>query len=441
MQLLNFLKVSALSIVLILIYVSCQLSTILNVKYFGVFYAPFALLVVTMMAPLWLLYLSDKSIAKSSNQANSVNHKYYKKPIFRILLLAVASISVFYHIAPIDLAFDTNPLPTKNSDVIQQLEHLFDGFVRGKQPYTSVSTMEWPPFPVYMPMHWLPIGIGRGLEIDVRWGGYILFVLIYIIAVSLIAFKKNISFGHILFFAVFPFLFFKVPLSFRPEDINSVFELVVAGYYLLLGLGLYLKSDKTIIIALICIMLSRYTIVFFVPLIILTLYFHYGWKKPWQYIRWGGLAFLLLYVIPFLMRDPTIFSQGLDYHNTFAKSQYSIVASGKLPHIMNEGSSFMLIAYEWWRIEDSDLAMRCIRLFQILISLIGFGLLFLFYRKRKSKIDVYDFLLASAAIFCVLFYCTAPFGYGYYWMGYLTLIWIVILRIWEKQSQIIMRHQ
>ena len=163
-------------------------------------------------------------------------------------------------------AFLSNPLPTKNSDVLQQLNHLFDRFIEGKQPYTRVESILWKPFPVYMPLHWLPIGIGKVLNIDVRWGGFIVFVLIYLYSLFLISKKQEIG-------------------------------------------------------------------------------------------------------------------------------------------------------------------LKMIRIFQLIMSSGLTIALFFFYRKYREKIHVFDFLLASVGLYLVFFYCTAPFAYAYYWMGFHSYLWIVALRI------------
>ena len=332
-------------------------------------------------------------------------------------------------------AFASNPLPTKNSDVLQQMNHLFDRFVAGEQPYTNVTSILWKPFPVYMPMHWMPLGIGKLLHIDVRWGGYIVFVVIYAYGLWSISKVNRLGVGEIILLIIVPFAYFKYTLSYCEDNIHTVFEVIILGYYLLLTLGLYLRNHKLIILSLICIMLSRYTVVFFLPILMYVLYAKFGFKIVKKYVIWGGSAFTLLYVLPFLAREPSILQDGLAYHNKFAVSEYKRLLDGKLPAILNDGTSFMLIAREWWQIDDPIEGINAIRLFQLIMSGILTVLLFVFYRINRAKLDVFDFLLASMGLYLIFFYCTAPFAYSYYWMGFHSYLWIVSLRILQVYKQ------
>ena len=412
-----------LGILVILIILNSSI-TVFSVDYFGVLWAPASLLLISLVIPIWLLVIS-KTTPERIVKPISGNGLTKRGSIF----LGLGLLLMLVLIPDFQNAFISNPLPTKNSDVLQQMNHLFDRFIEGKQPYTNVESILWKPFPVYMPLHWLPLGIGKVLNIDVRWGGFIVFVVIYLYALLLISKKQELGFEEFILFVVAPFAYFKYTLLYCADNVHTVFEVIICGYYLLLALGFYAQKHRIIIIALICIMLSRYTIVFFLPLLMYIIYSKFGIKKLYAYIIYGGLGFLLLYVLPFLIREPSILQDGLAYHNKFAVSEYGRLVSGGKPAILNDGASFMLIAYKWWQIEDPEQGLKMIRIFQLIMS---FGLtviLFFFYRKYRESIHVFDYLLASMGLYLIFFYCTAPFAYAYYWMGFHSYMWVAALRI------------
>ena len=418
-----FYRYFILSILVILIMLNTSI-TVFSVDYFGILWAPVVLFLIALAVPVWLLVMSRKTpnyiVTPIPTGRSTIRASIF---IGIGLLLMLVLIPDFHN------AFLSNPLPTKNSDVLQQMNHLFDRFIEGKQPYTNVESILWRPFPVYMPLHWLPLGIGKVLNIDVRWGGYIVFVLIYLYSLFSISKKQRIDFEEFILFVVAPFAYFKYTLLYCADNVHTVFEVIICGYYLLLALGFYVQKHRIIIIALICIMLSRYTIVFFLPLLMYIIYVQFGLKKLYSYIIYGGLGFLFLYVIPFLIREPSILQDGLAYHNKFAVSEYERLVNGNKPAILNDGASFMLITYKWWQIDDPQHGLKMIRIFQVIMSFCLTVVLFLFYRKFRKSVHVFDFLLASMGLYLIFFYCTAPFAYAYYWMGFHSYLWIAALRI------------
>lgn len=426
----NYRRYLIFVILLILLALNTSI-TEFSVEKFGILWAPVALFLISLTIPIWLLVLSKKSndvLSIPKPIKSSIPVEYIFGGLGMVLMLVL--------IPDLKDAFQSNPLPTKNSDVLQQMNHLYDRFVAGEQPYTNVTSILWKPFPVYMPMHWLPLGIGKLLNIDIRWGGFIVFVLIYIYSFFKISKYQTIGIEEVILFLLVPFVYFKYTLLYCVDNIHTVFEIIICAYYLLLALGLYLKKHWIIIVALICIMLSRYTIVFFIPLLMFVIYHRFGLKKFYSYVIYGGIGFLCLYVIPFLLREPSILQDGLAYHNKFAVSEYRRLIEGKLPAILNDGSSFMLIAKKWWQIEDPQEGIKMIRIFQVIMSFGLTVLLFLFYWMNRKTIHIFDFLLASVGLYLIFFYCTAPFAYGYYWMGFHSYLWIVCIRIVTKYKEI-----
>ena len=64
---------------------------------------------------------------------------------------------------------ETKP-PDQWSDVIPQVQTLFDRFIRGEFPYKPINIAigSYVLQPIYMPFQWLPVGIGLLFGIDLR---------------------------------------------------------------------------------------------------------------------------------------------------------------------------------------------------------------------------------------------------------------------------------
>lgn len=407
-------------LMLISIYLLAQLGTYYNVRVFGTAWAPVYLLIITSTLPILLIRQSARGVETraqpvSSNQAI----------LSVVLLLAITAVGCML----MRQAFAANPLPTANSDVITQIEHLYDRFLQGLQPYTTVESYAWKPFPVYMPMHWLPIGIGRTLGIDIRWSGFIIFCMSGSYVVYRLLSKKQLGATAALLLPLVIFLFYQVPLAVRPGEMSDVTEITVAAYYLLLGLALYQRSDHIIILSLICIMLSRYTIVFWLPLLAYTLYMTSRWRKLLPYVGFGALGFLLLYVLPFWIREPDILMDGIGYHNKVAEVWYGDMVKGRTVWVLFQGSSSMQLFYLLTDIADPVRATKYIRLLQLALLTTTIASLVVVYHKNRSRVISYDYLLAAAALILAVFFCTAPFGYGYYWFAYHMLMIFVLLRL------------
>lgn len=311
-------------------------------------------------------------------------------------------------------AIKTYPEPVKHSDVLPQLEAQYDWFSSGEFPYQKLHLEKHSPYPVYMPLQWLPIGISRGLGIDARWSGYILLFLICGLTGWILIRKKEPKFYHFLSFLVLglPLLSF---LRNGSIEIPVSYELVIAAYYMLLGLGLVSRNLVLIILGVAACVLSRYTLVFWMPFFALLFLWKEGWKKSFQ--LWGGVGMivLLVYIIPFLSKDPTILTRGLTYHNNAAVAEWKGWKDTGVSYTMETGISFAGNMKRYFSGEPADKVFKA-RVVQasVMLGLFFFGL-WLFFR-LKNQISIYDFSHVMLYFFVIFFYSFGPLTYHYYWI-------------------------
>jgi hypothetical protein len=330
--------------------------------------------------------------------------------------------------------FKNNPLPVQNSDVILQMQVQFERFMRGEQPYAPVKEFSWNPFPVYMPMHWLPIGIGKYFDIDIRWGGFYILFIVYLYFLLDFKFKSLYKFESIIM-ALLPIIFIWFSYKYRPEDLNSVFDIVVYAYYFILGYGLVKMNHKMLIIGLIGVMLSRYTAVFWLPIFLFIIYHKYGKKVLIKYLISGAIAFSILFFFPFFIRDTSIVTKGLHYHNYCGIIDWQKISVNKeIPYTVTLGFSYIQF---WAKIitgYSPAESITILRIVQLLTMILVNVISFFYYKRNKQKIlaSVNSYLLGFLLLQMLLFYATSALVFSHYWFTITPIIWALILSISEN---------
>ena len=201
-----------------------------------------------------------------------------------------------------------HPDITQNTDVLVQLRTLFTRFLHHENPYQPVTAFAWAPFPAYMPLHWLPIGITEALHCDMRWTGFLgLGGALSLYGYYVSAQHKALHWFQKTLIIVLPsaamLTFFLSFFDYKSMELTSCTEPLIAAYYMILMVGLLFDKKGLLIFGLIACLLSRYTFVFWLPLFAF-LYYKNKTRKE-NIVLWtsvlGGV--LLLYVLPFLTQD------------------------------------------------------------------------------------------------------------------------------------------
>ena len=304
------------------------------------------------------------------------------------------------------------PDPGRYSDVLPQLEAQYDRFARGEMPYAPVDLGYNAPYPVYMPLHWLPIGISAVLGIDSRWSGYILLVL----AAGLYGYwvgRQNAPVAGRVVALLLPSMGLWGFILWGDLELAVSYEIIIAAYYLVLVAGLLGRNTGWITVGLILCVLSRYTLVFWLPLLAFVLWREYPPRTSFRV--WGAVALsvVLLYIVPFYLRDPSIFATGLKYHNDGAVAQWIGQGDPPVSWSMERGVYFginMKALFPGDAVQQVFLA-RALQA-SIMLALLGFGLWTC--RRWRDRID--SFSLCLALLYAVLgcFYFFSPMTFQYY---------------------------
>ena len=321
-----------------------------------------------------------------------------------------------------------HPVDVHRSDIIPQTQVLVHRSLHHEFPYKTIPDWGYDLFPTYQPMQWLPFAIAEFFHFDYRLLAFWLLMTVSLLFIFF-AGKKNINGFQSL---VIPLLVF-MPVIFIAIYQPSVYEVslenLIAAYYLLLCMAIFPGSFIFIGGALLLCILSRYSLVLWVPLFLFILCFSGEKRKALQIIIFCFIGILLIYVIPFLLKDGSIFIKGYHYHTQAALNEWkgqSWQQPGEKPFQLFRGLGFAGLFYDHYKgtIEEKLNAYRLLHLFLSAGSVIALGILFYFKRKTVSyKV----FALAGLKIYLAVFYHFIQIPYDYL---YVTLIYISIPIVW-----------
>ncbi|HPI53481.1 MAG TPA: hypothetical protein PLU10_02245 [Chitinophagaceae bacterium] len=386
---------------------------------FGIILNPILFFIVSFAFPFFINYVDQ---VKYVSNDPTINYPQSKGNLQGLLYALLGVFSVVCSFEEIRKLFKKFPLPTPNSDIFQQLDMLYDRFTQGVFPYAPVETVFYKPYPVYLPMHWLPIGISRYLHLDTRWSAFFILALV----VGIFAFyvgKQVLPWFQKVFIIALPSLTIWVFILFGGEDLIVSFEVLIMAYYFLLATGFIFKNNSLIILGLILCLLSRYTLIFWTPLLAIIFLVNFPLKKNIVYAFLVISAIAVIYIIPFILKDPSIFAKGIRYHNGCCVSE---IDNGFYTSFNGVHFAYLLHLIPTKNTEASVFMMRCVQAIALL-SMLGLGLFT--YFKRKSHPNLYVHLLHYLYLFVLVFFCFSPLTYRYY-LSVLLILSIAVCLQW-----------
>ncbi|MBN9483587.1 MAG: hypothetical protein J0H46_09555 [Bacteroidetes bacterium] len=319
---------------------------------------PFVLFFLSLCFPIWFL----KSCKSPGKEPKSAINKTWG------FIAGVAGIGIL--VPSLSKMFSEFPDPGSYSDVIPQLDFMFTRFQQGLQPYEALPQLGWHPYPVYMTMHWLPLGIGYALHIDIRW-----------VRILLLALASGL-WGRII----------------------------------------------------LC-LLSRYTMIFWLPLFAILLWMNKPPKVSVAVWASTAIAVILLYVVPFLAKDPQTLTKGIAYHNHCAIAEWDLFDK-KAGNFGTFAGGIYFAPYEWKLIPgDAEHKVFVSRSIQavLMIGVVAWGLWY--YRKNKKRFNFYDMSLAGLYLTVLFFYMFSPLLYKYYYIVLLCMSAVLTGKILMNNNQ------
>ncbi len=384
---------------------------------------------IKFVNPFFVLITSLFVAVSYFNSIRSLENKLVAGDNKLLYNLLGALLAIFFFILPYEelrklfLMYDD---PKKFSDVIPQLEALYDRFANGEHPYYPVVLPTHSPFPVYLPINWLPIGIARYFHFDVRWVG----ILLLVIPVGLYGayvYRHNSKRWIKILLILLPSLIIWANILPLKPGFAVTLETMIAAYYLVLAVGLASKNLPLTILGVILCLLSRYTLVFWLPLFAYLLWINV--PKKYSIISWSVVLICMVSALtPFFVEHPDSLIDGLIYHNNCAVAD---MAGYGDPPVSWTHESGIYFAPHFKALINSSASyrvtlMRAVQaLFMIGLNVLGV----LLYRKWKHRVNHYEFSLGFLFLFMLLFYLFSPLAYRYYYIPMLYLSTVLVATV------------
>jgi len=389
----------------------------------GIYLNPLFIIAVSVF--MAIILIQSKPRATESTEKRSLQQKV------KAILGAIVSVGVLYEeLRKLFWANDYTDL--SKSDIIPQIQILTKRFLNGEFPYQIID-FGYELFSPYMPLHWLPFVIPTVLGFDLRWMCAVIF-LFGMLPYSLWVSRKKVHRNRkiiLLLAPTFPIWMF---LFFQSYHLAFTVEWLIATYYLILALSLLSNSVIFRAIGLILCLLSRYSLLFWLPLYLLSIFLYEDKKKAIYISLLTSVAVLGLYVIPFLVKDTALISKGLAHHHTATVETWErIDKRGEIPIFTTGVSLGHIFAHL-----GSGSTSQKIQILQITQLTLIFAFLlsaFFYYRKRKTEIYLPYFWLATLKIYLAIFFVFNQMPYVYYFLSPLMVSGVIFAEVWGNEGE------
>jgi hypothetical protein len=308
------------------------------------------------------------------------------------------------------------------SDVIPTVQLFCSRLLNGKEVYVTITEFGYYLAPTYLPMHWLPYLPSELIGLDPRWWSLILFTLLAIpLQKSLLQYANNAR--KQLLICSFPAVLGLFFMAGQTDDYGYSVELMIVGYYLLLMYYIEVGGIFNATVSLVLILLSRFSILFWLPLGFVVAWKHSGKKSTLSIVSLIFTGVLLIYIIPFLSRYPDSFQKAQAYYTEAAVKEWDgqdWQKSEDDPYQISRG-----LGFAWWfyklipgNISDKIILMKFTHIFLSLFLIAVFVFIYL-----RGKSIIYLFL----SFWGVVYKCI----YGYFIPSYRFLTHTFLWFLWE----------
>ncbi len=307
--------------------------------------------------------------------------------------------------------FLQKPLTYMTSDVIPLIQVACRRFLSGQYPYAMVHDFGYAQDMTYLPLHWMPFSFAELLHVDYRWVPY----TIWGIGAAVLCIRSSKLGNPTLQALIALFLLASNYVLFNRNNgfIEASVELMMAGYYMMLISGFNTSSGllQGLIIG-VC-LLSRYSLLLWLPLYGFTL-FIVGQRK--QLLIAAGTAtamVLLIYVLPYMTRDPYLFYHGYKYYDKAAMFEWTHLNDAGKPANLFAGTGFAYYFYTRFTHLDIPERIKLLQRTHLVVSLSVTFVMGLWFWFKRNKIDHKIFILGSFKIYLAffLFLIQAPYEY------------------------------
>ena len=306
-------------------------------------------------------------------------------------------------------------LETGYSDIIPNIQLLCRRLLTGKYPYARIDLNGYSMDVTYLPMHWLPFTIAEWLKIDYRW---IVSSVWGIASILLLVRTLRVANLYIRTFIPLLLLASNFVLFYNNNSIIAVtIELMIAAYYMLFITGLNQKSAFVQGLFISFCILSRYSLILWLPLYAFVLYVS-GYKKSLLYTVLTVVVIVLVaYVIPFLSKDPSILLKSYKEYDSGTFFEWNRMQTKGInkdkPLMLFSGTGFAYYFYTRFTELEVMMRMKLLQKVHLFCSLGVTVILGIWFWFKREKINVRIFLMGSFKIYLSVFLFLIQIPYEY----------------------------
>ena len=306
-----------------------------------------------------------------------------------------------------------NPVDVRYSDVIPILQNYVARFRSGEVVYRYLTNLPYPLFPNHLPLQWLPYVLPDQLGLDYRWWGLGLLLLLGFGAWQVALARQPIGALEFALKALLPAFVFGQILHYDPGLYAQVMEPTIIAYYCVLAASVLSRSALAQGLALVLCLLSRYSVVLWVPFYFVVLWREAGRRHTVLVAAIVLAGVLAIYVVPFLSQDWTIFTHALAEYRTATMGEWgrSVGTDSNGGHIFNGlGLAGWFATYA-----PGDLAHKIawLQRTQVLAcAAVLLGMARVYWRLRH-QVDYRILALVALQLYLTVFYLFIQIPYAY----------------------------
>lgn len=375
----------------------------------GFIVSPLLMLLVGLYiayAPLFFMKSDDEGLIAGGPKVYPFELKEKFAWIFTIVLLIIYCVWSA-------ILFQAKPLDINQSDILPFIKEVYlDRLFKGEPVYSSFSGFNYGTFtPSYLPAHWAPFIIPYWLNIDLRWACVGVFGAGTLVYTSYIIKLENNKTGIIKL--LLPWLLvFSVYIK-HSKDAAHTIEVMILGYYLILGVFLFSRSSFKRAIGIILPLFSRYAFMFWLPVYALIQWLDN--RKIFTSILVWGVVLVAIILLPFVIQTPEMYK---DFNGNYLNGiinewqGQSWQNPGDRPFQLFQGMGFASWFYFWF---DGTLPQKinAIKNALVLVSILFmvFQLVIVWRLKIKLKSELLAICTLKAALTIFYVFVMVPYVY------------------------------
>lgn len=393
---------------------------------FGISYSPVVLFLASLFIGLYpIIIFSRNRIIKWRLDSDRRPHRL-KIVLIASVIVAGITINALY----LSRVFGEYEINAAKSDIIPCIQIMVNRITHNEFPYETISDWGYDLSPNYLPLTWLPFILAKVLNSDFRWIPFAVWCL-SIVLWAFFFLRKNPPLIYGALFSMLPFMVLLVFIRYEPDVFGYSIELLMAGYYLILSLSIVSRSNILRAIGIILCLLSRYSLLLWLPLYVMIVFFREAKRNIIIILSLTFLAVLLIYYVPFLSHDRTILGKGYSYYTTCALGEWNLSQDqGDKPYHLFRGVGFACYFYDFLHGSLKD-RLRILQSVHLIISALSVLLLGFIYVKLKHRIEYKLYLLFSLKVYLTLFYSFIQVPYIYLFLVpvfvSLSILWVIFM--------------